>query len=101
MGISGNVKSALESLCENKLSRRGKRGRPKGAGRDHPKNSCPKTFRNFSPLSHQLLFHLRAADPELKRLTESELVEEALARLAVALSNSEPRLREILKGHGR
>lgn len=98
---SGSVVDRLDQLCEERVRRRGRRGRPKGSGRKHPEKCQPKTFRHFSPLSHGLLWLIRLGSPENRAMTESEVVEEALVRLARALSNENPRLADRLRRAGR
>lgn len=89
---------ALRSNCEATLKRRGKRGRPKGTGRQHAQGSSPKTFRNFSPSAHILLKHLLLANQ--MEQTEAQIVEEALIRLALSLSNEHPQLIAFLRRNG-
>lgn len=84
------LEQAVQKDCEARLKRRGKRGRPKGTGRQHAQGSSPKTFRNFSPSAHILLKHLLLAN-QMKQ-TEAEIVEEALIRLALSRSNEHPQL---------
>lgn len=89
---------ALRSNCEARLKRRGKRGRPKGTGRQHAQGSSPKTFRNLPPNAHILLKHLLLVNG--MKQTEAEIVEEALIRLALALSNEHPQLFAFLRRNG-
>ena len=93
--------ATLARLCSETIKRRGRRGRPKGSGREHPERSTPKTFRNFSPLAQTLLLELRWTDAELREMTEAEIVEEALIRMAKSLSNRHPNLSKRLERAGR
>ena len=100
-GEPSPAERTLDELCAATLKRRGRRGRPKGTGRKHPEKCAPKTFRNFSPLAHLLLMAIRWTDDELRKLTEAEIVEEALVRMARSLSNQNPRLGVRLDRAGR
>ena len=91
----------LDDLCAATLRRRGRRGRPKATGRKHPERCFPKYFRSFSPLAQALLLELRWTDDELRTRTESEIVEEALVRMARSLSNQNPHLAARLDRAGR
>lgn len=95
------TETTLGELCAATLRRRGRRGRPKGTGRNHPDPCTPKTFRNFSPLAHALLVEIKWTNDELRGKSEAEIVEEALVRIARALSNENPRLAGRLKRAGR
>ena len=97
----GPPEPTLDELCAATLRRRGRRGRPKGTGRKHPERCAPKTFRYFSILSRRLLFEIRCTTDELKKMTEAELVEEALVRMGRSLSNQNPHLAYKLDRAGR
>jgi hypothetical protein len=98
---STRTESKLDELCAAALKRRGRRGRPKGTGRNHPGGCRPKTFRSFSPLAHGLLAMIRLTGPEFMEQTEAEIVEEALVRMVRSLSNRNPRLAKRLERAGR
>lgn len=100
-GETSPAGSTLGELCAAALSRRGRRGRPKGTGRKHPEKCTPKTFRHFSPLAHAILSGIRLTGPERMQQTEAEIVEEALVRLARSLSNENPGLARRLQRAGR
>lgn len=91
-----DVSEKLDEMCSATLKRRGRRGRPKGTGRKHAERSSPKTFRNFSLLAKQLLALIRLGDADLMKLNEAEVVEEALVRMARAMSNQNPLLARYL-----
>jgi hypothetical protein len=98
---STGTESKLDELCAAALKRRGRRGRPKGTGRKHPDGCRPKTLRNFSPLARGLLFLIGITDAELRQQSESEIIEQALVRMARSLSNRNPRLAKRLERAGR
>ena len=90
----------LDRLCAATIGRRGRRGRPPGSGKKHPPGQ-PKTFRNFSNFAHWLLVNIRFTGTDLHRMTDAEVVEEALVRFARDLSNRNPRLADKLRKAGR
>lgn len=96
-GIIENKNSAGEPEAGTKRPR----GRPRGSGRKHAPGSRPKTFRNFSLLSEGLIAAIRLAAPEHRDMSDAEIIEEALVRLARHEGNRIPSIQQMLAAHGR
>jgi len=92
---------SAENNAEVVASAKRGRGRPRGSGRKHPEGTRPKSLANFTELAELLIVKIRLSGPETNRMTDADIIEEALVRQARAMGNQLWGIEATLRRYGR
>jgi hypothetical protein len=97
--IEVNHNKSLEEDAARRV-RLSRRGRKPGWGKRHDAGTRPKTFKNFPRRAFGLITTIKVSGPDTMKLSDAEIVEQALAHygraLARRLANRNPTIAERL-----